>query len=193
MYTIPMDMDRHWLLTWVTYRTWLPGDERGFVSHVRTSSGRHVINNIPGTPRDANIPQLRRYVESQLKCDPIQLTLPRAESLLEQFHETVKYRNWYLWAVGIMANHLHVVVGVPGDPEPSKILGDLKSYGSRGWNQGWGKPKSNTWWADSGSKRKLPNDDAILCAIKYVVDQDYPLLIWTAPIPELDLSGGRLV
>ena len=119
MYTKPMDMDRYWLLTWVTYGTWLPGDERGFVSHVRTSSGQHVINNIPGTLRDANIPALRRYSESQLKCDPIHLTPPHAEALLEQFHETVEYRRWFLWAVGVMAHHVHVVVGVPGDPEPT--------------------------------------------------------------------------
>ena len=188
-----MDLDRHWFLTWVTYGSWLPGDERGFVSHVRTASGRQVIHNIPGTPRDGKIPALRRYAASQLKCDPIQLTLPHAEALLEQFHETVEYRRWHLWVVGIMANHVHVVVGVPGDPEPSKILGDLKCYGSRALNQRWGKPESDTWWADSGSKRKLRNDDAVLCAIHYVIEQDFPLLIWTAPIPELDLPGGRLV
>jgi hypothetical protein len=32
-------MDRFWLLTWTTYGTWLPGDERGFVSEVRDDSG----------------------------------------------------------------------------------------------------------------------------------------------------------
>ena len=29
---------RYWLLTWTTYGTWLPGDDRGFVSPVRKSS-----------------------------------------------------------------------------------------------------------------------------------------------------------
>jgi hypothetical protein len=29
---------RYWLLTWTTYGTWLPGDERGFVSPVRENS-----------------------------------------------------------------------------------------------------------------------------------------------------------
>jgi len=28
--------DRHWLLTWTTYGTWLPGDARGFVSPIPT-------------------------------------------------------------------------------------------------------------------------------------------------------------
>ena len=185
-----MDMERYWFLTWVTYGTWLPGDERGFVSHIRDRSGRQMIHNIPDTPRTANIPALRRYAQSKLKCDPIRLSVPHVEALLAQFQETAHYRKWSLLAVGIMATHIHMVVGVPGDPEPSKILGDLKSYGSRPLNRCWGKPASDTWWADSGSKRKLPNRDAVLSAIRYVVNQEYPLLIWTAPVPELELPGG---
>ena len=95
-------------------------------------------------------------------------------------------------AVAIMSNHCHIVVGVPGDPEPSKILGDFKSYGSRHLNRHWARPMSRTWWTESGSKRKLPNEEAVLAAIKYVMEQAYPLVIWTAPIPEMGLPGGRL-
>jgi hypothetical protein len=29
---------RYWFLIWTTYGTWLPGDDRGFVSPVRSSS-----------------------------------------------------------------------------------------------------------------------------------------------------------
>lgn len=29
---------RCWLLTWTTYGTWLPGEDRGFVSPVRSSN-----------------------------------------------------------------------------------------------------------------------------------------------------------
>ena len=47
-------MDRYWLLTWTTYGTWLPGDQRGFVSNVPNGSGPEVRHNIPGTPYDAD-------------------------------------------------------------------------------------------------------------------------------------------
>ena len=95
-------------------------------------------------------------------------------------------------AAGIMANHCHLVVAVPGDPEPSKLLQDFKSYGSRALNRQWGTPASETWWTASGSKRKLPGEQSILGAIKYVVEQEYPLVLWTMPVPELDLVGGRI-
>lgn len=184
--------DRYWLLTTTTYGTRLPGDDRGFVSPVRDDTGREVIHNIPGTPIDARIPTLEAYARNSLKCDPILLSRQHAEVLLEQFQETASFRGWQLLAVAIIANHVHIVVGVPGDPEPSELLGDFKSYGSRRLNQRFGKPKSGTWWTESGSRRKLPDHGAILAAIRYVMNQERPLLVWTAAIPELNLPGGRL-
>ncbi len=186
-------MDRYWLLTSTTYGSWLPGDERGFVSSWRDQSGQLVIHNIPGTPYDADMPALERNAEELLKGDPVRFTLAQAEALLGQFLETAGCRGWQLLAVGIMATHIHLVVGVPGDPAPKKILGDFKSYGSRVLNRRWGKPASGTWWTVKGSKRKLPDEDAVLAAVKYVLDQEYPLVIWTASIPELGLPGGRVV
>ena len=41
-----------------------------------------------------------------------------------------RLRRQRLLAVAIMANHIHVVVGVPGDPEPDTLLRDFKSYAS---------------------------------------------------------------
>jgi len=186
-------MDRYWLLTSTTYGSWLPGDERGFVSSWRDQSGQLVIHNIPGTPYDADMPALERNAEELLKGDPVRFTLAQAEALLGQFLETAGCRGWQLLAVGIMATHIHLVVGVPGDPAPKKILGDFKSYGSRVLNRRWEKPASGTWWTVKGSKRKLPDEDAVLAAVKYVLDQEYPLVIWTASIPELGLPGGRVV
>ena len=47
---------------------------------------------------------------------------------------------WELLGVAVMAQHIHLVVGVGGDPDPEKIIGDFKSYGSRALNRRWGKP-----------------------------------------------------
>ena len=75
----------------------------------------------------ADIPRLEKYAQSLLKCDPIRLVLEQAELLLHQFQETAEYRQWQLLAVGIMSNHIHNVVGVPGDPEPSTVVRDFES------------------------------------------------------------------
>jgi len=185
--------DRYWLLTSTTYGNWLPGDSRGFVSNVRVDDGPEVRHNIPGTPYEADLPPLQEHVRSQMKGDPVRLDVDHAVQLLEQFQETATHRKWRLFAVGIMANHIHIVIGVPGDPAPETLLQSLKGYGSRRLNRLYGKRESGTWWTESGSKRKLPDDRAVLTAIQYVVDQEFPLLIWTTAVPELGLEGGRIV
>ena len=189
----PIHCDRYWLLTSTTYGNWLPGDSRGFVSNVRVDDGPEVRHNIPGTPYDADLPPLQEHVRSNMNGDPVRFDVDHAVQLLEQFQETARYRKWRLFAVGIMANHIHIVIGVPGDPPPKILLKSLKSYGSRRLNRLFGNRESGTWWTESGSKRKLPHDRAVLAAIQYVVDQEYPLLIWTTAVPELGLEGGRIV
>jgi REP element-mobilizing transposase RayT len=173
-------MDRYSFLTWTTYGTWLPGDKRGFVSNVRDGPGPEVRRNIPGTPYDADRPGLRNSAHAALKCPPIYLLQEQAQLLLGQFQETARYRGWHLLAVAIMANHIHIVVGVAGDPDPSDLLGDFKAYGSRELTRKWSKPGSGTWWTESGSRRKLPDEAAIRAVIQYVRDQANPLLVWVA-------------
>jgi len=177
-------MNRYWLLTSTFYGNWLPGEERGFVSRVREqrpgdvpSKSRHEHDE-PGSPYDQDISGLRRNTEGEMRGPPISINGEQAQTLLNQFHETAGYRGWELLAVAIMNNHVHWVVGVTGDPDPTKILGDLKAYGSRALNRVWGKPPGGTWWTYDGSKRKLGNESAVQNAVKYVQDQEHPLVTW---------------
>jgi hypothetical protein len=54
-------MDRHWLLTWTMYGTWLPGDHRGFVSNVSNGNGQGKRHNTPGTLPNYDMAGLRSY------------------------------------------------------------------------------------------------------------------------------------
>ncbi len=183
-------MDRYWLLTWTMYGNWLPGDPRGFVSSVRNGKGGRVTHNIPGTPYDEDWELLNVSMLQSLKQPPIRLARDQADVVLKQFHETATYRAWQLIAAAVMANHCHLVVGVVGDPEPSKVLGDFKAYASRALNRKWPKPVSGTWWTESGSKRKLKDEPAILGAVAYVRDQEFPLAIWIDPVFANELGSG---
>jgi REP element-mobilizing transposase RayT len=164
-------LDRHWLITSTTYGTWLPGDERGFVSPVRDEEGGLVIHNVIHTPIDADMPLLKEHAESQLRGSPVYFTRPQAERLLSQFQETCSYRRWRLLAGAVMRNHFHLTVTVPGDPDPSRLMQDFKAYGSRALNECWPRPESGTWWTESGSKRKLPDAAAVRAAVRYVWNQ----------------------
>ena len=164
--------DRYWLLTWTTYGTWLPGDDRGSVVDSRPHR-----QNIPGSPYLS--PQLDIHQRARtVQAGPsVYLSAEQAAVALTQFHETATYRGWFLHAAAVMRNHVHLVVGVPGDPEPETLLRDFKSYASRAINTRWPKPASGTWWTASGSTRKLSDVPA---AVQYVRDQEYPLVVWVA-------------
>ncbi|MGL6096021.1 MAG: transposase [Fimbriiglobus sp.] len=164
-------MDRVWLLTWTTYGTWMPGDRRGFVSPVPTDGGPAVRHNLPGTPYDANHPDLLTAARSRMLGDPVRLTRDQAVRLVPQFRETARHRDWRLLAAAVMGNHVHLVVGVPGDPEPADLLRDFKAYGGRMLNRDFGKPAGGTWWTESGSRRKLPDERAVRAAVAYVRNQ----------------------
>ena len=183
-------MKRVWLLTWTTYGTWLPGDERGFVSNVRAGDGPEIKHNVPGSPCDAKQRGLALAAREQMKGEAVWLSAVLAEPLAAQLRETAVYRGWSLLALAIMANHVHLVVGVPDDPEPETLLRDFKSYGSRCLNKLAGKPRSGTWWTASGSRRKLPDERAVQAAIRYVQNQLLPLLVWVAQNPAADAAGS---
>jgi len=168
----------HWLLTSTTYGTWLPGDRRGFVSTITDAQGQRVRHNVPGTPYDADIPPLEANARQSLKCPPIRFRREQAELLVEQFQETAAYRSWQLLAAAVMANHIHAVVGADEAVSPETILRDLKSYGSRALNRRWGRPARGTWWTQSGSKRWLKDEAAVIAAVQYVRRQEFALVFW---------------
>ena len=70
-------MTRTWLLTWTTYGTWLPGDERGFVSNVAEGDGPEVKHNVSGTPYDARQRGLALAARTQMKGEPVWLSAER--------------------------------------------------------------------------------------------------------------------
>ncbi|HEY1380038.1 MAG TPA: transposase [Gemmataceae bacterium] len=180
-------MDRYWLLSSSFYGNWLPGDPRGFVGRVR--DGRpddppvpsRLLHDLPGTPYDADLPGLHRAAKTVLRSPPVRVTVEQARALVAQFRETASYRGWQLLAAAVTANHVHLVTGVPGDPDPTKVLGDYKAYGSRALNRRWGRPPAGTWWTYDGSKRKLRDERAVRDAVVYVRDQPYALVVWIDP------------
>ena len=171
-------LDRYWLLTWTTYGSRLPGDSHGFVSEIRDEAGGKVLHNVPGTPCDADMPALRGYAAIMTEASVL-LDLPQAQAVAEQLRETAHHRGWQLLALAVMANHIHVVVGVRGDPDPESLLGNFKAWCTRRLNEGWGKREH--WWTQSGSRRKKAGAEAIRAAVIYVRDQPNALVVWLEP------------
>jgi hypothetical protein len=175
-----MTMDRYWFFTWRTHGTWLPGEE-GFVGYYVTSDGLRVTDNRFGDLAGPALPALAQYAAKAMVQSSVYLSQPQAQRLLEQFHETANYRGRVISAVAILADHVHIVFGTPGDPSPDKMLNDWKVYASRALNRiaGWVPPAPQpAWWARGGSTRILKNVARRVGAIRYVRDQENPLVLW---------------
>lgn len=171
-------MDRHWLLTWTMYANWLPGDARGSVTTIKGDEPKRIRPNHPDTPYCESMPGIYESARRLALGASIHLTKDQAFVVMSQFQETASFRGWNLLAAAIMANHVHIVVGVSGDPDPATLLKDFKSYASRALNKQFEKPESGTWWTEGGSRRKLPDEAAVAAAIRYVLDQEHPLVVW---------------
>jgi REP element-mobilizing transposase RayT len=175
-------MDRYWLITWTAYGNWLPGDPRGFVGNVCELGGTQANHNVPGTPYDADLPALTKYVREHMKGPPVTLDEFDADALIGQYQETASIRKWMLCAASVMYNHTHVVIGVESDPDPESLLETLKSWATRRLKRHRVLPPNGTFWTEKGSKRKLPDQQALCDGVIYVVrKQPNPLAIWFAP------------
>jgi REP element-mobilizing transposase RayT len=165
---------RSWLLTWTTKGTWLPGDRRGWV--------KGAPGNQPGSECEAGDEGLRTWSLQHMTGGPVWLTQPQAESVMESFKTTAVVQGWWLGAAAVMANHVHLVVTVDGDPEPGSLMLRLKNYASRSLNKAWGK---QDWWTALGSTRKLETVESINAAMRYVIEQPGALKVYQSDNPGL--------
>ncbi len=185
-------MDRYWLITWTTYGTWLAGDERGFVSNVYADDdGPEVRHNVPGTDCDRSMPLLQQYVRDHMIGNPFYLNKEQADALIAQYKDTARIRKYELRAASVMSNHTHLVVGVPGDPDPHHLRELFKSWATRALKKKWPLPASGEFWTAKGSVRKKVGE-AVVAAVIYVARrQPNPLAVfvgenWRGVIEEYD-------
>jgi REP element-mobilizing transposase RayT len=148
-----------YLLTWTTYGTWLPGDERGSVD------GEHNRYGEPYAPTDA---RRQRANSTHLKQRPFRLDEAARLVVREVIIEHCAYRRWELVALNIRSNHVHVVVR--SDQSPDATAAKLKARATRVLRERGVVKASREVWTERGSGRHLWDDEAVRAAMRYVVD-----------------------
>jgi len=152
-----------YFLTWPTYGTWLPGDDRGWVR-------RHRGHQLPDPP--LQLETLARMTEDACPLDEDQRRLVEAT-----IADHCRIRSWTLHAVNCRTNHLHVVV--TAGLHPDQVREQFKAWTSRKLKQLERDRTSESvapsgirtrWWAERGSSRYLNDDDSLEAAILYVRD-----------------------
>jgi hypothetical protein len=109
---IPLPEPLAYFLTWPTYGTWLPGDERGWVQYRRGCQLPDPVKKLEATARMADDAcrlndDERRVVETTIAAH-------------------CRIRNWTLHAVNCRSNHLHIVV--TASEHPDEVRDQFKSW-----------------------------------------------------------------
>ncbi len=147
-----------YLLTWTTYGTWLPGDQRGWMD-------KHQ----PGVRQKAE-PQREISARFRMTETAIILDNHQRRQAEESLIDTCAYRGWKLRAYSVATNHVHLVISIPDNLSPMESLRIFKSYASKTLNNNH-SPQRRHWWTRGGSARRLFDPAAIDAAIRYVENQ----------------------
>ena len=150
-------------LTWTTYGTWLPGDDRGWV---RRKKGFQEPQR-----------RLRSWSSHRLQQAPCTLTGRQRQLVDKIIRDRCELHRWKLFAVNVRTNHVHVVVAA-SNITPSKIRDELKARCSARLRSDQ-EQRSNSvrkkWWTERGSQRFLNDEESLEAAIRYVNEaQDKP-------------------
>ena len=143
-----------YFLTWVTYGTWLPGDQRGWIEYGRGWK-------LP----DA---QLERLCAQRLTENACQMSATEQRNVATQIAETCQHRGWVLHAANCRSNHVHAVISAL-NVRPNKVRNDIKAWCSRRLNASSTRGRKR-WWAQRGSIRWVWNEDALNQVVLYVMN-----------------------
>lgn len=114
--SIPMDDPLAFFLTWTTYGSWLPRDERGWVEK-------------PGRFRE---PDAKREQSARECMTEPELTLDTQQrDIVEKtIADQCCIRGWHLHAVNCRTQHVHVVVTAP-NRDPDDVMDQFKAWCTR--------------------------------------------------------------
>jgi REP element-mobilizing transposase RayT len=154
------DLPLAYLITFRCYGTWLHGDERGSIDR---------FHNRYKTPYLPHSDRRRELNTGKLKSSPDTLNVEQRQSVDSAIREVCAHRSWFLHALNVRTNHVHVVVSIGAD-KPERALNAFKAYGTRRMRSCGNWQESHSPWADKGSKRHLWNERSLALAIDYVIN-----------------------
>ncbi len=168
----PMPEPLAYFLTWTTYGTWLPGDERGWVQYRR---GVQLPN-----------PIIAREAAACMTEDACRLDHEQRRLVETTIADHCRIRGWALHAVNCRSNHVHVVVAAHRHPDD--IREQFKAWCTRRLKAMEQERQRTTsaavvssrtirqkWWTERGSGLYINDEEALEDIIHYVCEaQDHP-------------------
>ena len=149
-----------YFITWTTYGTWLPGDERGW-----TKRGEGP------QPPDPDREDAARQAMTE---SAVILTEEQRVIVGDTIVRKCQSKNWVLHARNVRTNHVHVVVTAAG-VVPEIVREQLKAWCSQELSSAAGlKGRSHNgrrrWWTERGRIDTLFTDEDLEGAARYVIE-----------------------
>ena len=141
-------------ITWTTYGTWLPGDQRGWKRR-----------------GDADIqppnPIYEGSAQGKMKEPAFLLSVTDGKVVAETIRKHCEVRRWYLHAVNPRSNHVHVVVAAP-EYAPDTVSDQFKAWCTKKLKPSY--PNRDRFWTERSSCRWINHEDDLDSAIIYVLE-----------------------
>lgn len=147
-----------YLITFRTYGTWLPGDDRGTVDDE---------HNRRGTPRLPPEPLRESRARREATHGVIVLAPAMRACVADAIRRVCEFRGWRLFALNARTNHVHVVASAAHTPE--RVMNDFKSWATRGLCAAGLRARGVPTWSRHGSTRWINTNASLQSAIDYVL------------------------
>ena len=147
-----------YFITWTTYGTWLPGDDRGWW---RKGDGeRHDPNEL-----------VQAVSKSEMKEPGFFMTTGDRLIVESTISRHCEIRSWTLHAKNARSNHVHVVV-TASEYAPETVRDQLKAWSTRKLQPR--HPSRERFWTEGASGRWINHESDLEAAIIYTNDaQDH--------------------
>jgi REP element-mobilizing transposase RayT len=151
-----------YFITFTTYGTRLPGDQRGSVDRTHNQYG------MPWLPPDA---RRENTVRGRMSQGPYSLDEARRAVVRDAIVEECRFRQWNLLALHVRTNHVHLVVATAADRTPEFILRSCKAHASQCLTRAGFENAERKRWTTHGSTRYLWEIEAVQDEIRYTLEQ----------------------
>ena len=155
-----MEDNLAFFLTWTTYGSWLPGDERNWVDK-------------KGKLRPPDL-KCQNAAKERMTEHALAFKIEQRLIVEDTISEHCRIRNWQLHAVAVRNQHVHVVVSAFGQI-PENVMGQFKAWCTRKLKDhertSGAKVIRKNWWTQRGSKRWLNGTKSIQAAVRYVLEE----------------------
>ncbi len=141
-----------YFMTWTTYGTWVPGDQRGW--------RKCQLGNQPPQPR------LEDWCREQMNEPPVLLDKCQQQAVESVCKEHANFRGWGLHAICVRSNHVHVAIST--DASPLKVRDQLKANATRALRELVAPIQNKKVWTRRGDVEVILNEASLERVITYI-------------------------